>query len=198
MLSLRNSIEKSPPFTGRLVLGPFCSATAQTGGGSQERWGTSSIAQVSEKNFSLVTLPSRSFSSEFYDPLFGNFTPGPRLPHPAHRHCAAEVSPGLVFLSGGIDDAFAERDEAYVFDVNDGTFQDLPPMPEAKYGHYCGVNRNPPSGRVRCFHNYSSSHINYHTVSGSGHSGGGRLQRDGGICRLCLHLQHSGRILEAW
>lgn len=64
-----------------------------------------------------------SRETEFYSPLPDSFSAGPPLPRGAglHRHCACAVGGGgLVFL--------ADEDEAYLADLNRGSFDKLRKM----------------------------------------------------------------------
>ena len=77
--------------------------------------------------------------SEFFQD--GTFSEGPRLPTPTSFHCAVEVEPGFVFMSGNFvygDDAKA----TFAFYPGNGTFDRLPDMTHGRSAHGCGVVKN--------------------------------------------------------
>ena len=73
-------------------------------------------------------------TSEFYED--GEFVEGPQLPIPMQSHCAVEVEPGFVFISGNI---FSGSERAFAFDPETGAFESLADMIQERQAHGCGV-----------------------------------------------------------
>ncbi len=53
------------------------------------------------------------------------------------RHCAVEVEPGFVFISGNYYAAYEKT--AFAFDPASGVFESLADLNQGRYGHGCGV-----------------------------------------------------------
>ncbi len=73
-------------------------------------------------------------TSEFYHG--GEFLEGPQLPIPMQSHCAVEVEPGFVFISGNSNQG---AENVFSFDPGTGAFESLADMTQGRYGHGCGV-----------------------------------------------------------
>ncbi len=73
-------------------------------------------------------------SSEFYQD--GTFSEGPRLPISLYYHCALEVEPGFVFISGN---AYSGDKLVFRADPATGAFERLPDMSQGRYAHGCGL-----------------------------------------------------------
>ncbi len=52
-------------------------------------------------------------------------------------HCAVQVEPGFVFLSGTASSGDEKR--AFAFDPATGAFESLADMTQGRLGHGCGV-----------------------------------------------------------
>ncbi len=76
-------------------------------------------------------------TSEYYQD--GVLSEGPQLPHTLNRHCAVEVEPGFVFISGNSVPGFEKT--TLRFDPSNGTFKSLPDMTYGRYRPGCGVVR---------------------------------------------------------
>ncbi len=74
-------------------------------------------------------------TSEFYQN--GEFSEGPQLPYAMCCHCAAEVEPGFVFISGNRYSGYEKA--AFRFDHDTGAFESLPGMTQGRDAHGCGV-----------------------------------------------------------
>ncbi len=53
-----------------------------------------------------------------------------------YLHCAVEVEPGFVFVSGN---GYSDPEKVYGFDPETGAFDRLPDMTQQRLNHGCGV-----------------------------------------------------------
>lgn len=69
---------------------------------------------------------------------------GPDLPSQMYWHCAAELEPGKVLVTGNL---YPPYNTAFLYDLEQGSWSQVADLPEDKYGHSCGSAPDDDGGR---------------------------------------------------
>lgn len=129
--SFLSSAETYDPATGRFVVVKSLSAARESHTATLLRDGRVLIAGGHRDRRENIVIYA---STEIYDPAQREFTPGPDLTMPRHKHEAAALADGRVLVFGGSDPRDRTRySSAEVYDPSTNRWAAISPMATARY-----------------------------------------------------------------